>query len=125
MDTHWNTGAAALAVAMAAAGAVLACSNDTTAPQSETTYVAQLGGNNEVPAIPGADGLDDTHWLGVTRGATGPRRCDRERSGVQRGAGQQALPTSELLHQLLMVGLRGSGNGVAGQVIEPRRSEPR
>jgi CHRD domain-containing protein len=54
MNTHWNTGAAALAVAMAAAGAMLACSNDTTAPQSETTYVAQLGGNNEVPAIPGA-----------------------------------------------------------------------
>ena len=54
MNRHGKTGAAALAVAMAAAGAMLACSNDTTAPQSETTYVAQLGGNNEVPAIPGA-----------------------------------------------------------------------
>jgi uncharacterized membrane protein len=54
MNTHLSTGAVALAVALAAAGAMLACSNDSTAPQSETTYVAQLSGNNEVPAIPGA-----------------------------------------------------------------------
>ena len=54
MSTYWNTGAAALAVAIAAAGATLACSDDTTAPQSETTYVAQLKSTNEVPAIPGA-----------------------------------------------------------------------
>ena len=54
MSTHLTTGAAAIAVAIAAAGTMLACSgDDTTAPQAETTYVAQLGSNNEVPAIPG------------------------------------------------------------------------
>jgi hypothetical protein len=57
MNTHWKTGAAAFAVVMAAAGAMLACSNDSTAPQAETTYVAQLSGTNEVPATPaGATG---------------------------------------------------------------------
>jgi hypothetical protein len=57
MNTHWKTGAAAFAVVMAAAGAVLACSNDSTGPQAETTYVAQLSGANEVPATPaGASG---------------------------------------------------------------------
>src|SRR3954454_25033710 len=55
MNTHLSTGTAALAVAMAAAGAMLACSSDDpTGPQQSVTYVAQLGGNNEVPAIPGA-----------------------------------------------------------------------
>ncbi len=54
MSTHWNTGATALAVAMAAAGTMLACSsNDPTGPQQSVTYVAQLSGTNEVPAIPG------------------------------------------------------------------------
>jgi hypothetical protein len=57
MNTHWKTGTAAFAVMMAAAGAMLACSNDSTAPQAETTYVAQLSGTNEVPATPaGATG---------------------------------------------------------------------
>jgi hypothetical protein len=57
MNTHWNTSAAAFAVVMAAAGAMLACSDDSTAPQAETTYVAQLSGANEVPATPaGASG---------------------------------------------------------------------
>jgi len=57
MNTHWKTGAAAFAVVMAAAGAMLACSNDSAAPQAETTYVAQLSGTNEVPATPaGATG---------------------------------------------------------------------
>jgi hypothetical protein len=50
MNTHWNTGRAALAIAIAAAGAILACSDDPTAPQS-TTYVARLSGTNEVPAL--------------------------------------------------------------------------
>jgi hypothetical protein len=55
MNTHLSTVTAALAVAMAAAGAMLACSSDDpTGPQQSVTYVAQLGGNNEVPAIPGA-----------------------------------------------------------------------
>ena len=54
MDNHWNTGAAILTVALAAAALMLACSgDDTTAPQAETTYVAHLGGTNEVPAVPG------------------------------------------------------------------------
>ena len=57
MDAQWKTGAAALTVVMAAAGVMLACSNDSTAPQTETTYVAQLSGANEVPAAPpGASG---------------------------------------------------------------------
>jgi hypothetical protein len=57
MNTHWNTRAPAFAVVMAAAGAMLACSDDSTAPQAETTYVAQLSGANEVPAAPaGASG---------------------------------------------------------------------
>jgi hypothetical protein len=56
MSTHWKTGAAAIGVMMAA-GAMLACSNDSTGPQAETTYVAQLSGTNEVPATPaGASG---------------------------------------------------------------------
>jgi len=52
MSTQGNTGAAALAVVLAAAGVMLACSSDSTAPQAETTYVAQLSGGNEVPATP-------------------------------------------------------------------------
>jgi hypothetical protein len=48
MNTLWGRGAAALAIA--AAGAMLACSDDPTGPQS-TIYVANLSGANEVPAL--------------------------------------------------------------------------
>jgi CHRD domain-containing protein len=55
MNTHLSTGAVVLAVAMAATGGMLACSsNDPTGPQQSVTYVAQLSGTNEVPAVPGA-----------------------------------------------------------------------
>jgi len=52
MNTQRNTGAAALALVLTAAGVMLACSSDSTAPQSETTYIAQLSATNEVPALP-------------------------------------------------------------------------
>lgn len=54
MNTHLSTGAVVLAVALAATGGMLACSSDDpTGPQQSVTYVAQLSGTNEVPAIPG------------------------------------------------------------------------
>ena len=54
MNTHLSTGAVVLAVAMAATGGMLACSSDDpTSPTQSVTYVAQLSGTNEVPAVPG------------------------------------------------------------------------
>ena len=54
MNTHLSTGAVVLAVAMAATGGMLACSSDDpTSPTQSVTYVAQLSGANEVPAISG------------------------------------------------------------------------
>jgi CHRD domain-containing protein len=51
MDAQLKLGAAAI-VAVLAAGAVVACGNDPTAPRT-TTYVAQMSGANEVPAVAG------------------------------------------------------------------------
>ena len=54
MNTHLNSGAIALAAALVVAGGMLACSsNDPTGPTQSVTYVAQLSGTNEVPAVPG------------------------------------------------------------------------
>jgi ABC-type glycerol-3-phosphate transport system substrate-binding protein len=71
MNTHWKTGTAAFAVMMAAAGAMLACSNDSTAPQAETTYVAQLSGTNEVPATPAGAPARRPSPSAASRSATG------------------------------------------------------
>jgi hypothetical protein len=50
MDTQWKIGTAALAAVIGAAGAVVACSSDPTAPQP-TMYVAHLSAANEVPPV--------------------------------------------------------------------------
>jgi len=52
MDAQAKLGAAAIAAVLVAAGAVVACGNDPTAPRT-TTYVAQMSGGNEVPAVAG------------------------------------------------------------------------
>jgi Cu/Zn superoxide dismutase len=55
MDTQVKLGAAAFVAVLVAAGAVVACGNDPTAPRTTTTtYVAQMSGANEVPAVAGA-----------------------------------------------------------------------
>ena len=51
MEKHWSTGAIALAVVLGTVGTMLACSSDSTAPDQSVTYVAQLKGGNEVPAL--------------------------------------------------------------------------
>ena len=51
MEKHWSTGAVALAVVLGTVGTMLACSSDSTAPDQSVTYVAQLKGTNEVPAL--------------------------------------------------------------------------
>ena len=51
MEKHWSTGAVALAVVLGTVGTMLACSDDSTAPDQSITYVAQLKGANEVPAL--------------------------------------------------------------------------
>ena len=51
MEKHWSTGAVALAVVLGTVGTMLACSSDSTAPDQSVTYVAQLKGANEVPAL--------------------------------------------------------------------------
>jgi hypothetical protein len=50
MQKDWRIGVAALVAVLAATAGAVACSDDPTAPQS-TTYVAQLSGANEVPAL--------------------------------------------------------------------------
>jgi len=66
MDTQWKIGAAALAAVIAAAGAVVACSSDPTAPQS-TMYVARMSGANEVPRVTvGASGTATLTLTGRT-----------------------------------------------------------
>ena len=53
METRFKISAVALAAAFATAAAIAACSKDsTTAPQS-TTYMANMSGANEVPAVGG------------------------------------------------------------------------
>jgi Cu/Zn superoxide dismutase len=53
MQTRFKISALALSAAIAAAGVVAACANDSTAPRS-TTYVAQLSGANELPTVGGS-----------------------------------------------------------------------
>src|SRR5262249_40811446 len=55
MDTQRKIGAAALAAVMVTAAAVVACNgNDSSSPSLQTaTYVANMSGANEVPAIAG------------------------------------------------------------------------
>ena len=52
MDTQVKLGAAAIVAVLVAAGAVVACGNDPTAPRT-TSYVVQMSGANEVPAVAG------------------------------------------------------------------------
>jgi hypothetical protein len=52
MKKDWRIGVAALAAVLGATAGAVACSSDPTAPQS-TTYVAQMSGANEVPAVTG------------------------------------------------------------------------
>jgi len=66
MDTQWKIGTAALTAVIVAAGAVLACSSDPTAPQS-TMFVARMSGANEIPAIAiGASGTATFTLTGKT-----------------------------------------------------------
>lgn len=51
MEKHWSTGAVALAVVLGTVGTILACGEDSTAPDQSVTYIAQLKGANEVPAL--------------------------------------------------------------------------
>src|ERR1044072_7962162 len=52
MNRHMNTGAIALAMAVAATGATLACSSDDpTSPTQSVTYAAQLRGTHEGRAV--------------------------------------------------------------------------
>jgi hypothetical protein len=51
MEKHWSTGAVALAVVLGTVGTMIACSDDSTAPDQSVSYIAQLKGANEVPAL--------------------------------------------------------------------------
>ena len=51
MQRHRNTRLAALIVAIAAAGAMLACGDDPTGSTGAITYVARMSGANEVPVV--------------------------------------------------------------------------
>ena len=66
MQTRFKVGGMALAAAMATAGTVVACSHDSTSPQS-TTYMSHMSGANEVPAVAGnASGMATYTLTGKT-----------------------------------------------------------
>jgi hypothetical protein len=50
MRDQWKVGGAAIALMIAAAGLAVACGGDPVGPQS-TTYVANMSGANEAPAV--------------------------------------------------------------------------
>ena len=68
MQTRFKISAIALTSAIAAAGIVVACSNDSTSPAPQSTiYMAHMSAANEVPAIAGnASGMGTFTLTGKT-----------------------------------------------------------
>ena len=93
MEKRWQIGASALALVIAAAGMATDCSGDDgttpTGPQT-TTFVAQLSGANEVPAVGGSASGSATFTLSgkmlsytvTANGLSGPAAASHIHVGV-------------------------------------------